>query len=344
MIKKALTFDDVLLVPQYSTVLSRSQVNLTIMLPNNVMLNSPLVPANMRDVIGKESIETFLKGGHLTILHRFSDEPYEEQIKMWHHMCNLFSRDIVENLLCCTVGVKQSDYEALPKLIDTGFKMICVDVAHGDSQIACNMVRHISKNFKNVLLIAGNVATAWGAQRLWTSGASIVKVGIGPGSICTTRKETGCGVPQLTALSDIHEKRLLLQDEYQKQFMIIADGGVKSSGDCVKALCFADMVMIGNLFASTYESPGEHTTVNGVSYKTYHGSSTHKSSRIEGTMLLKPISGKLVDVIKNLSEGIQSGCSYQDCHSVKQLQENPQFVEVTTTQQVLDQNKDTYRN
>jgi IMP dehydrogenase len=122
------------------------------------------------------------------------------------------------------------------------------------------MISFIKKHYPQMFVIAGNVATGVAARHLWDAGADVVKVGIGPGSLCTTRIETGNGVPQLTALMDV--ARVQHKDEY-----IIADGGIKHTGDIVKALCFADMVMIGNMFAGCDESPGKLVNINGRSYK-----------------------------------------------------------------------------
>lgn len=337
--KESLTFDDVLLVPQYSTVSSRSAVDMSVDLPKGFRVNSPFVPANMKDVVGFRSAVTFYDKGCLVLLHRFGDDPVNDQIKILK--CLIAARQPGATGIGCSIGTKEPGMLAAQQLVEAGFKIICVDVAHGDSKAAIDIIKFVSKIYPDVLLIAGNVATSEGARRLWTAGADIVKVGIGPGSICTTRKETGNGVPQMTALENIHNSRLEYGRFIGRPLGIIADGGIRSSGDCVKALCFADLVMIGGLFAATVESPGK--TSADTKFKEYRGSSTHKSSRIEGTVLLKPVAGKLADVIDQLTEGVQSGCSYQNAHKVSDLKEDPVFVRVTTGQQNLDQNKETHR-
>ena len=340
MPSEALTFDDVLLVPQHSTIKSRSSVDLSVKLPKGFSVNSPVVPANMRDVVSQQTAQIFYDQGCLVVLHRFGSDHVEDQLNV---LDSLNKRKESKLSICCSIGTRVSEKSNVEVLIERGFNIVCIDVAHGDSISTLEMIEFISVRFPNVLLIAGNVATAEGAVRLWKAGADIVKVGIGPGSICTTRKETGNGVPQMTALSDVHDARLTLGKHLGRQLGIIADGGIRSSGDCVKALCFADLVMIGGLFASTVEAPGDLVTVDGRRFKKYSGSSTHKSNRIEGTIVLRPTNGDLKDVIQQLTEGIQSGCSYQNCHNVSDLKEDPVFVRVSTGQQNLDQNKETFR-
>lgn len=153
-------------------------------------------------------------------------------------------------------------------------------------------------------------------------------------SLCTTRVETGNGVPQLSALMDVFQSRKYYYnqdpDSYNKKY-IIADGGIKSAGDCVKALCFSDMVMVGNMFSGTDETPGEVLRVNGVACKEYVGSSTHKTSHIEGVAALVPTKGSAKDILDKLLQGIKSGCSYQGCYSVDRLQQiSPTFVKITS--------------
>jgi IMP dehydrogenase len=170
-------------------------------------------------------------------------------------------------------------------------------------------------------------------MRLWRAGATAVKVGIGPGSLCSTRIETGNGVPQLTALIDVAAARDAYRHNRESSFdsmHIIADGGIKSAGDCVKALCFADMVMAGNLFAGTDESPGEEIIhQSGAVYKSYEGSSTHKTNHVEGVKAMVKTKGPVRDVIRKLSEGIRSGCSYQGSISLYELRKEPEFIRVT---------------
>lgn len=338
---EALTYDDVMLVPKRSTVKSRSDVDMSVILAKGHVVSLPFVPANMSDVVGIDSIKVFHEHGCLAFTHRFGDDNITNQMIMIDSVKTIQSTR--KSLVGCSVGVKHVDRDAVQTFVQNGVEAICIDVAHGDSDQTIDMVKHVAKTYPSVLIVAGNVATGTGAKSLWEAGADCVKVGIGPGSICTTRKETGNGVPQMTALEEIHQMRVSLQGATGRKLSIIADGGIKSSGDCVKALCFADLVMIGGMFASTVEAPGTIVNIDGKRYKKYSGSSTHKSNRIEGTMLLKQVFGNLGDVITNLTEGVQSGCSYQNAHKVRELKYNPKFVRVSSVQQSLDQNKETFR-
>lgn len=335
--KEGYTFDDVLLVPQYSTVSSRKMVDLQVLLPKNITTSIPVMPANMQDVVGESSIPIFLQRGCLSIIHRFNENNEDHQISFLRRF-----PDKVD-LLGCSIGVKEQEFDSAKRLIEAGFKVVCIDVAHGDSLLVSELVHKISESYPEILLIAGNVATARGAERLWKSGADIVKVGVGPGSICTTRKETGNGYPQLSALMDVNERRNDLQQELGRQLSIISDGGIKSAGDCVKALCFSDLVMIGGMFAGTIEAPGKKLNLNGETYKEYRGSSTLKPSHVEGAVVLKTVSSTLDSVLDRLQEGIRSGCSYQGCHSVDALKDNPEFIKVSSVQRDLDHNKETFR-
>lgn len=332
MIREGLTFDDVLLVPQHSTVKSRStDVDISVNW-GCLHFSHPIAPANMKTVIGREMALQIIKGGGLAILHRFMDE--SEQLRIAHEVFD----DHGNEGFATSVGVKPNDREMTSLFYKAGVRIICVDVAHGDSKHCVDMVSWIRTTFKDMFIIAGNVATGSGARRLWEAGADVVKVGVGPGSLCTTRIETGNGVPQLTALMDVAETQQQLNElertrrhssEKRRTFPFISDGGIKSAGDIVKALCFADMVMIGNLFAGCEEAPGKRLVIDRVEYKEYVGSSTHKTNHIEGVAALVPYKGTYQAVLTKLLEGLRSGCSYQGAHSLDELKDNPTFIRIT---------------
>lgn len=345
MILEGLTFDDVLLIPQHSTVDSRSKIDISVKW-GCCHFEHPIIPANMKTVTGQEMALHVIKSGGLAILHRFMDP--KEQVSI----AETITDDHGNEHFAVSVGVKAKDRELLEEFYNIGIRMVCIDVAHGDSKLCVDMVSWIKKNKPHMTIIAGNVATAEGAERLWRAGAHAVKVGVGPGSLCTTRIETGNGVPQLTALMDvsdrkhkiklapiIHDNMLMsgIKDlainpppiKMDSPMYIIADGGIKSAGDVVKALCFADMVMVGNLFAGCEETPGEKMIMDGVTYKKYVGSSTHKANHIEGIAALVPYSGNYQQVLTKLLEGLRSGCSYQGAHSLEELRDNPVFVRIT---------------
>jgi IMP dehydrogenase len=332
-IRDGLCFDDVLLVPQHSTVESRSKVDISVKWAG-LEFAHPIIPANMKTVTGFQMAEEIIISGGLAVLHRFM--PIEEQIDAAQSLINVYHEQDANKHLAVSVGIKNDDKENVKHFLDVGVRMFCIDIAHGDSNQCIEMIKYIKSQNRPSIVIAGNIATGEAARRLWKAGADIVKVGIGPGSLCTTRIETGNGVPQLTALMDVYrvrEEMLALhktKDSGTKIHLpIIADGGIKNAGDVVKALCFADMVMVGNLFAGSNETPGTVMQIDGRTYKEYVGSSTHKSNHVEGVAAIVPTKGPYRDILTKLVEGLKSGCSYQGAHNLSQLKDNPEFIRIT---------------
>lgn len=321
--KEALTFDDILIVPQFSEIRSRSEIDMSVNLSKGLNFGIPVLPANMKTLVNLEVAEEFYKLGGLCLLHRFCS--IEEQIDILKTL-NKKYQDVFD-YVGVSVGVKEEDYRNVKTFYDLGVRIVCVDVAHGDSRNCVDMVEYISKTYSDVFLIAGNVATGNGAFRLWIAGADAVKVNVGAGSICTTRITTGIGVPQLSALMDVYETRT--NNPMLKNKFIIADGGCNKVGDVVKSLCFSDIVMTGNLFAGSVESPGEMIEIDGKKYKQYDGSSTHKSDYIEGVKAMVPAKGHIKHIVKNILEGVSSGCSYVGAHNLDELKNNAEFVRIT---------------
>jgi IMP dehydrogenase len=313
------TFDDVLLVPQHSDVISRETIDLGTDLGKGVKLKVPIVSANMKTVTGPKMASAIARYGGLPILHRFGNQLQDLMLANTF----VFNTKYENAPLGISIGVHEQDKEQLESLmsVEPPPAVICIDVAHGDHVLCEKMIEWVAKKHPEALLVAGNVATGYAALRLWNAGADVIKVGVGPGSLCTTRVETGNGVPQLTALEDVHNK--------VKQAKIIADGGIRSAGDIVKALCFSHAVMIGNLLAGTDEAPGDLIQRDGVKFKTYVGSSTHKTTHIEGVAALVPYKGPVANVLQKLVEGVASGFSYQGARNLEELREDPQFVTVS---------------
>lgn len=336
-----LTFDDVLLVPQYSEINSRAEIDISVKI-GQLNFSHPIIPANMKSVTGFKMAKAVADGEGLAILHRFM--PISEQVELIQVFSLIIKEDTPNYLqhVGVSIGVKKEDYENALVLYKAGARIFCVDVAHGDSKLCIEMIKFLDKEFSDSTIIAGNVATGSGAHRLWEAGADIVKVGVGPGSLCTTRIETGNGVPQLTALMAVQKVQRGLQnleivkypypDEKNKRktFPFIADGGLRSAGEMVKALCFADMVMSGNLFAGCEEAPGAPLNIQGMLCKEYVGSSTHKANHIEGVSAFVPQTGEYRKVLTKLLEGIRSGCSYQGANSLAELKDSPTFIKITS--------------
>jgi IMP dehydrogenase len=327
--ENSLSYDDVLLEPKFSTITTRSSVDLSVRL-GGYTFQHPVIPANMKTITGKDMAIEVIKSGGLAILHRFMT--MDEQLEAVEACKSTIANGGVGNF-AVSVGVKDSDEDNVEIFLKRVVKNLCIDIAHGDSSHCLSMINFI-KNFnlvnKDRFIIAGNVATRDAAKRLWLAGADAVKVGIGPGSLCTTRIETGNGVPQLSAIIEISKER-----ESLKQFppvnpmYIIADGGIKSAGDVVKALCFADMVMVGNMFSGCVETPGDVVSIDGGLFKEYSGSSTHKSSHVEGVTAMVPCKGTYTQILTKIVEGVKSGLSYQGAPDLKKLKENVVLVKIT---------------
>lgn len=324
-IEEGFTFDDLLLKPKYSTVKSRSQVDLSVKLTKGIELSLPFIPANMSDIVGKEMVLKMFSHGAMSLLHRFS--PIDDQILLIQELFHM--NPAMPYFVGVSVGVKPEDYFNIDSFCGLGVKIVCVDIAHVDSTLGLQMVEYIHRNYPEMLLIAGNVATGDAAVRVWEAGADVVKTGIGSSGICSTRLEAGAGVPQLSAIMDVANAKQELQSKIGRPIFFISDGGHKKSADCVKSLCFADMVMLGGMLSGTDESNGVNVSVGGKKYKSYSGSSTYKLDRVEGVKGLVESKGPVDAIIKRLSEGLQSGCSYQNCHNLAELKEDPTFVKIT---------------
>jgi len=242
-------------------------------------------------------------------------------------------------LVGAAVGVKKGFIERAGKLLEAGADVICVDLAHGHSDLGINTVRELKKAFGDVEIIAGNVATAEGCRDLIIAGADSVKVGVGPGSSCITRVVTGAGVPQLTAILECAK----IAKDYGVP--IIADGGIEKSGSITKALATgASTVMLGNLLAGTEESPGMTVIRNGRKYKIYRGSASIDSAvdretigeeidsldyTPEGVEGFVPFKGSVVEIINQLLGGLRSGMSYCGAKNMTELQRNAEFIKIS---------------
>jgi IMP dehydrogenase len=258
-------------------------------------------------------------------------------------------------LVGAAVGVKGDFMERAEALMEAEADIIVVDIAHGHSENALGTVRHLKKAFPNCELLAGNVATAKGAEDLIKAGVDAVKVGVGSGSICITRVVTGSGIPQLTAVMDCAK----VGKEYD--IPIISDGGTRTSGDVTKALAAgASSVMIGSLFGGTDESPGSTIMKNGKRFKIYRGMASLAASLgrkskesgfvsldddlndyvAEGVEAMVPYKGSVTDIIKQLSGGIRSGLSYCGAHNIQQMQENAEFIKMSSAGFVESQSHD----
>ncbi len=348
---QALTFDDVLLLPGESHILPKDADLKTALTPH-IALNIPLLASAMDTVTeSRLAIAIALQGG-MGILHKnMSIAQQAAEVRA----VKAFPAAGMGASACCdtlgrlrvgvAIGVSVESEERVASLIEAGADVIVVDTAHGHSTGVIQRVAWMKKAYPAVALMAGNIATADAAKALADVGADMVKVGIGPGSICTTRIVTGVGVPQLTAISDV---RQALQGT---SVGIIADGGIRYSGDICKAIAAgASAVMIGSLFAGTDEAPGETDFYHGRSYKAYRGmgslgamSARHGSSDRyfqdgvsamdklvpEGVEGRVPCKGSIDGVIAQLMGGLRSGMGYTGCADIATMRARPEFIQVT---------------
>lgn len=327
-IQESLTFDDVLLVPQYSEISSRALTSTQVEL-REFSFSLPVVPANMKTVTEKEMCLFMYENKCMSLLHRFM--PIQNQLVILSELKQLHN-DIFD-FVGVSIGVKEEDQTNLTYLTNLGVKIICIDIAHGDSKSCVDMIKHIKETYPKVFIIAGNVATESGAMRLYNAGANVVKVGIGNGSTCLTRTETGVGVAQFSAILNAVKAKKEYEKNVKglKQVYIIADGNIRTVSDICKAIAAgSDMIMAGNIFASTDKAPGEISYVNNQAVKEYNGSSTeNKKDRIEGVKAYVKYSGKTKDLLSKIKDGLQSCCSYNGVDNLTDLKEVAIFQRIT---------------
>lgn len=349
--KKGLTFDDVLLIPAESHVLP-NEVDLSVQLAKNIKLNVPFISAGM-DTVTESSmaIAMALQGGmgvvhkNMSIQAQAGEVSTVKGVSLAGNFDKAATDDQNRLLVAAAVGVTSDTFERAEALLKAGADAIVIDTAHGHSAGVLRKIAEIRDHFPDVTLIAGNVATAEGTKALFDAGVDVVKVGIGPGSICTTRVVAGVGVPQITAIYDAAS----VAREYGKT--IIADGGIKYSGDIVKAIAAGgNAVMLGSMLAGTDEAPGETEIYQGRRFKTYRGmgslgamDSTHGSSDryfqsgvneanklvpegIEGRVAYK---GSVADIVYQMDGGLRAGMGYCGAPDLATLTNEAQFVQIT---------------
>ena len=334
IIKEALTFDDVLLLPRYSDILP-SETDISLSLTSKISLKVPFLSSAMDTVTESKMAIAIASSGGIGVIHR--NMSVKDQ-----------SREIVKvkkkNLMVgAAVGTNKEDLERAKSLINNGCDLIVIDTAHGHSKKVLNTLSRLKKIIKQIPICVGNIATAEAAKRLYNSGADIIKVGIGPGSICTTRMVAGIGVPQVSAIMEVKESLK------KTKIKIISDGGIKFSGDIAKALAAgADAIMMGSIFAGTDESPGKKFKFKGKIYKKYRGMgsigamSSGSANRyfqknfkdkskfvpegVEGRVEYK---GNVSKIIYQLKGGLRSSMGYIGAKKLDQIKKNAKFIKIT---------------
>lgn len=311
----AYTFDDVILTPKYSTLRSRSEVD-TSFIFWKYERDFPIISANMETITGPEMAIVLWKLGGVGALHRFWD--IEKNIEAYKKVIEAGCECLV------SIGVNEESRERAEKLFEAGARMFIVDIAHGHSIMMKEMVNWLREKWEDeIFIVAGNIATGLAAKELYSWGADAVKVGVGNGGLCTTRMVTGHGVPSITAINDAYYWSRNLNK------MLIADGGMRSSGDIVKALAVgADCVMLGGLLAGTDETPGEVFDSHKGKTKIYKGSASYdRGPKIakEGVATEVLYKGTVVSIINELVAGIRSGMSYSNARNLFELKKNARF-------------------
>jgi IMP dehydrogenase len=336
-----LTYDDVLLLPDASDVVP-SEVSTKTQLTRDIQLEIPLVSSAMDTVTESTMAIAMAKAGGIGIIHR--NLSIDEQVT---HVKLVKGANL---LVGAAVGVGDDGYERAQALIEIGVDVVVVDTAHGHHRAVLDAIARIKKSFPKQEIIGGNVATRAGAQALINAGADAVKVGVGPGSICTTRVVAGVGVPQVTAIMEAAKACK------KADIPLIADGGLQYSGDIAKAIVSgADSVMLGSLLAGCEESPGELIEIDGRKYKSYRGMGSLGAMQSRGTkksfskdrymqddvlaedkLVPEGIEGKVAyrgpvsEVVHQLVGGLRSGMGYAGAEDISALQKRGRLIQITS--------------
>ena len=334
-IKEALTFDDVTLVPKYSEVLP-SEVDTSVILTKYLKLKIPILSSAMDTVTESKMAIAISKAGGIGVIHR--------NLEIKKQLQEIKKVKKQKLLVGAAVGAGAKEFKRAEAVLKENIDLIVVDTAHGHTKKVSEIIKFIKKKKnKRTALCAGNIATPEAAKFLHKLGVDIIKVGIGPGSICTTRLVAGIGVPQLSAVLNVRN------GIKNKNVKIISDGRIKYSGDLAKAFAAgADAVMTGSLFAGTDETPGKIIKRNGELFKSFRGmgsvgamnkgsadryfqSKQKDTSKYvpEGVEGLAKYKGKVGNIVYKLIGGLRSSMGYLGSKQIKYLRKKPQFVKIT---------------
>ncbi len=348
--QRTLCFDDVLLVPQFSDVGTRSAVNLSVtgfdepfarLIHGGSTLSCPVVGSPMDTVIGPKSAALLHEVGGFGILHRYCS--IEAAKDSFLETVQLIDVDASQPNIMVAVGATGDYMDRAGSLYEVGCRAFCIDVAHGHHEHVKKALGDLRDKYgHSVHIMAGNVATLEAFNDLADWGADSIRVGVGGGSMCTTRIRTGHGIPTLQSVLDCAKS--------DKDALIVADGGIRSSGDAVKALAAgADMVMLGSLLAGHDESPGDIVDKRGVPhdpkwkndiplFKKFRGMASKEAqlewrgrvSVVEGDSALIPYKGSMEQTLHELIDGIRSGLSYSGAKTIRELRSKARFVTVSS--------------
>ena len=323
-VKRVLSFDDVLIVPKYSELETRKSIDVSVDHPRfNSSLSIPIVSSPMDSITESYMASTIDSVGGLGIIHRYNSIQEQENLV---HRCYVAGASNIG----AAVGVTGDYRERAQTLVKAGANVICIDVAHGHHKLMRKCLEFLRKDLgSNIHIMAGNVATLEGFNDLSDWGADSIRVGIGGGSICSTRLQTGHGIPTFQSIIDCSRS--------DRDSLLIADGGIKNSGDMVKALAAgADLLMCGSLLSGTNETPGEiMQTATGQKKKVYRGMASREAQKswrnavgsVEGIATTVDAKGPVTNVLLDLSWGIKSGLSYSGASNLSEFRSTATFVE-----------------
>jgi IMP dehydrogenase len=330
---RVLCFDDVLLTPQFSSIESRKNVDLTPydhdslepvrLSPGSKPLTSPVVGAPMDTVVGPTAAGVLSACGGFGVLHRYCT--IDEAVKSFE--------DAETTNVMCAIGATGDFMERAEALYAAGCRAFCVDVAHGHHANVMAAAKKLREAYRKgeVHLMGGNVATLEGFNDLAGWGFDSIRVGVGGGSVCTTRIQTGHGIPTLASIFECAKS--------DRDVLIVADGGIRNSGDGVKALAAgADLIMLGSVLSGHIQSPGRTIEKDGKRFKEFRGMASKEAQldwrgRVggeEGVSLLVPFKGDLINTVESFHDGLRSGLSYSGATKTTQLRSRAKFVTVTS--------------
>ena len=328
-IKENLAYQDVLIVPQYSDIRTRSEVSLNSYL-GMIKFSSPIISSPMDTITEEAMMVAMSKGRSLSVLHRYNS--IEAQVAM---IDKAVMAGAEHKHIAAAIGTGEEGFKRARALVDSGVQILCIDVAHGHHILVKEILSKLWTEFGgSVHIIAGNVATRKGYEDLARWGANSVRCNVGSGSICSTKIQTGHGVPGLETIFECAKSGIV---------PIIADGGICNSGDIVKALAAgASFVMLGSLLSGTDETPGGIITTEDGSFKSYRGMASKdaqmdwrgRQASAEGIATKVRCKGPVADVLNDLERGIRSGLSYSGARSIKELQEKAVFIRQTGAGQI----------
>ena len=323
------TLDDLLIVPQYSDIGSRSQIDLSSSsMP--IGMDIPVISSPMDTVTEEEMARAIWRNGGFGILHRFcSIDALKQMIRDLEETDDLFG---------IAIGIGGDSRERIYEVKDHAL-VVCIDVAHGHHASVAGMIEHVKSLIPECFVIAGSIATVEGYEFLMSAGADMVRCGVGNGSICSTRLECGVGVPQGWILNEITKRRFVLRETGRETPLLLADGGLRRSGDILKALALgADFVMLGSMLAGTDEAPGDIINSDLGLVKCYRGMASKASQldfkgssrSVEGISATVPYKGPVAEILKQIDFNMRSGLSYVGARNLREFFDKARLIRQST--------------